>query len=619
MLERVLARSWLSVILCLAIVILAITYIEPLRLWAQAQVPARPTLAQPILTDGTRAATSVRDVTLPGTQPGMLHDGILDPASCLSCHTPPIYERWRGSMMSQSARDPVMWAALSVANQDAPNVGDYCLRCHVSRGWLEGRSSPADGSSFTPVDLRAGVACEVCHRLVDNVPSTTDVAAGLDLTLRAQLELSGTLPPQTLVGNAMLILDPYDNRRGPFELPIDPPHPLDTYKTDLFDQAGDPVARSRACGYCHNVSNPTLSWTEDPPGNAPAQFWPNDADTPPPAFGPSSEPGALFPIERTFDEWRASDYAQPGGVLAPAFAGSQPNGRVGACPDCHMPRMTGKAVILPTGVNRDCVTTGCLPEHELVGGNAWIPLILQDTRWRLHSAANAETLDVTAARARSMLARAATLTATLTTTVTGPQITVRVTNESGHKLPTGYPEGRRIWINVKAFNDASTLVYESGSYDTATAVLTDDAALKIYEANLGITPAWAAQINKPAGESFHFVLNNTYIKDNRIPPRGYTVANFDQPGLRPVGATYADGQFWDETHYDLPSNTRRVEVALYYQTASKEYIDFLRENGGVDGATLGQLWDDSKSPPVEMATVSLELPQYLLLLPLVAP
>jgi hypothetical protein len=549
----------------------------------------------------------------------MLHDVILDPATCVSCHTAPIYERWRGSMMGQAARDPVMRAALSIANQDAADVGDLCLRCHVPRGWFAGRSSPADGSAMNAVDLRSGVACEVCHRLVDPVPSKTDVAAQVDLDIRSQLELSGTLPPQTLVGNGMMILDPSDNRRGPFALALTPPHPLDTYQTDLFDQAGDPVARSRVCGNCHNVSNPTLSWNNNPPGNAPAQFWPNDAGTPPPALGPSESPGGLFPVERTFDEWRASSYAQPGGVVAPQFAGEQPNGRVGACPDCHMPRITGKAVTLNSGVQRDCVTTGCLPEHELVGGNAWVPLLLQDESWRLNSAEDAATLNVTATRARAMLARAATLTATLSATVAGPQLTVRVTNETGHKLPTGYPEGRRMWLNVKAFDATDVLVYESGAYDPVTAILADDPALKVYEANLGITPEYAAQIDKPAGESFHFVLNNTYLKDNRIPPRGYTVAAFDQPGLRPVGATYADGQFWDETLYALPESVKRVQLTLYYQTSSKEYIDFLRLNGGDDGMTLGQLWDKSKSPPVEMASLDVKLPQSPLFLPLVTP
>jgi hypothetical protein len=108
------------------------------------------------------------------------------------------------------------------------------------------------------------------------------------------------------------------------------------------------------------------------------------------------------------------------------------------------------------------------------------------------------------------------------------------------------------------------------------------------------------------------VLNNMVIKDNRIPPRGYTQAAFDRPGLRPVGAIYTDGQYWNDTSYTLPANTERVVATLYYQTPSREYIDFLRSNGGVDGVTLGELWDNSKSPPKVMAVAFFpSLPTYL--------
>ena len=34
------------------------------------------------------------------------------------------------------------------------------------------------------------------------------------------------------------------------------------------------------------------------------------------------------------------------------------------------------------------------------------------------------------------------------------EATVRITNLTGHKLPTGYPEGRRMWIDIKAVDAA---------------------------------------------------------------------------------------------------------------------------------------------------------------------
>jgi hypothetical protein len=176
-----------------------------------------------------------------------------------------------------------------------------------------------------------------------------------------------------------------------------------------------------------------------------------------------------------------------------------------------------------------------------------------------------------------------------------------VTNHAGHKLPTGYPEGRQMWLNVRAYGPAGGLLYESGAYDAITGQLQRDPDARVYEAKQGLTPELATLLGRAPGATFHFVLNNTVVKDNRIPPRGYEQAAFDRPGLRPIGATYADGQHWDGATYTLPLQTRWIEVRLYYQTASREYVEFLAANGGADGQTLSSLWASRKSPPQLMA------------------
>lgn len=158
-----------------------------------------------------------------------------------------------------------------------------------------------------------------------------------------------------------------------------------------------------------------------------------------------------------------------------------------------------------------------------------------------------------------------------------------------------------MWLNLRAYDAEGTLVYESGAYDAESGRLHRDPDVKVYEVKQGLTPALAALLGKAAGASFHFVLNNMTVKDNRIPPRGYTRALYDQPGLRPVGATYADGQYWDETVYTLPLETAQVVATLYYQTASREYVEFLAANGGIDGLAMAQLWASLKSPPEVMA------------------
>jgi len=44
-----------------------------------------------------------------------------------------------------------------------------------------------------------------------------------------------------------------------------------------------------------------------------------------------------------------------------------------------------------------------------------------------------------------------------------------------------------------------------------------------------------------------------------------------------VGHHYDDGQYWDDTFYTLPAGATRAEVRLFYQSTSKEFVEFLRD------------------------------------------
>lgn len=554
--------------------------INPLNLGTALWVPRSP------------LETTGLDFVMPGTQPDGLSIGLQTSVDCDTCHSAPIYNSWRGSVMAQAGRDPLLWSALAVSNAYAPGSGEFCLRCHVNKGWLEGRSTPASGASLTMDDLGNGVACLTCHRMVDVIASPNDEASSIDSLIRSSLT---SLPPANTSSNAMLIIDPNDNRRGPFSL-------ANTFayhsvrRTDLLGQTGSAETRSRLCGSCHNIFNPLLSF--DPTRGTEGEYWLNPVGQPSPTFDSSAE-NRPFPIERTFDEWKLSTYAT-GGVYAPQFAGSKPNGIVETCQDCHMPRVTGQAADPAFNpITRDCRTTGCLPQHDFLGANTWLPDLLQNAAWRLSAVSDAEYLDNAKAQTTVFLKKAATMEVTMSDPAGGfRQVTVTVVNQTGHKLPTGYPEGRRMWINLRAYDADNNLVYESGEYNSQTGELTLDAAIKVYEAKLGLSPDLADFMNLPAGASFFFSLNNTWIKDNRIPPRGFTNSNFGQDGLRPVGYSYQDGEYWDTTTYSVPDTAVQVIAALQYQTASKEYIDFLRQYGGLDGDALGEMWDSSRSEPV---------------------
>ena len=530
-----------------------------------------------------RVATTLRDFDMPGSQPLELDASLANPQQCASCHggydtAGEPYFNWQGSMMSHAGRDLLFEANMVIANQDASESGDLCLRCHLHTGWAQGRSIPTDGSSMLPTD-ETGVSCDLCHRMVDPIyePGVSPLE---DVAVLAALSMPGTN-----FSTGTLHLDQESSRRGPF---------ADSVSTHSF--LVSPFHREAAlCGTCHDVSNPAFA--RDGAGNYVAG--PLDA------MATNFSSHSLAPVERTYSEWFYSDYNTSNGVHAPQFAGNKADGRVAICQDCHMRDISGQgcdpAQFPAAPVRPD------MPLHDMTGGSVWLPPLLAAMHpGEVNSNAVAAGID----RARYMLSNAASMTLG----ETGPILSVVITNECGHKLPTGYPEGRRMWLNVQFYDPGSNLVTESGAYDAGTGVLTHDAEAKIYEVKPGIDTNLAAALGLDPGPSFHFVLNNDVFKDNRIPPRGFNNADYASFGGPPVDYSYADGQFWDETLYVVPEGATRAEVRLYYQSTSKEFVEFLRDENTTDlkGQAMYDLWNDhGKCPPETMVQGTWYIPLLL--------
>ena len=518
---------------------------------------------------GGIAPTTLRDFDQPGSQP--FESGILNPPeACAICHgnydqnVEPYYN-WQGSMMAQASRDLLFEANMAIANQDAPDSGDMCLRCHLPRGWLQGRSIPTDGSQMLSTD-EMGVSCDFCHRLVDPIADPQNPSE--DTAILAALSFPGTE-----FGNGMAVIDPTGGRRGPFADTV-ADHPV----------LVSPFHREAAlCGTCHDVSNPAFE--KDGNGN----YVPNAFDAPATNFSAH----VLAPVERTYSEWFYSDYNTPGGVYAPEFGGNLDY--VSTCQDCHMRDVTGEGCNSPGVLTRDN-----MPLHDITGGSTWFPGLLSQL---YPGEVNEAALQDGILRARYMLQNAADLAGVQVNT----QLQVTVTNNTGHKLPTGYPEGRRVWINVKFYDDGPTLVGESGAYDPATGVLDHDHDAKIYHIEPGLDEVTAPLLGVEPGPSLHFVLNNKVFLDNRIPPRGFTNAAFADFGGPPVDYNYADGQYWDDTLYAIPPGATSADITLYYQSTSKEFIEFLRDENTTNtkGQELYELWNtNNKCPPEMMATTT---------------
>ncbi|QYK47559.1 MAG: hypothetical protein KF838_12295 [Phycisphaeraceae bacterium] len=526
--------------------------------------------------------TTLEDFHQPGSQPFSLVEYPLVSNACQFCHggydehAEP-HAHWKASMMGQAARDPIFHAALAIANQDAAFAGEMCLRCHTPGGWISGRSEPPDGTGLIPEDFD-GVNCSMCHRMVDPV-YVPGVSPMEDWGILASL---ADVPQDT--HSAQFVIDPFDRRRGPFQL------------EEMFyhQWLESPFhTESRMCATCHDVSNPLFERAS----NGTYVLGPVDARH------PTGLKNDMFPVERTYSEWSESDFARGAIDMGGRFGGNKLE--VSSCQDCHMPDVSGFGAREALGARyRDDV-----PAHQFAGANSWV-LRAVLAQYGEASGLTEESVDASEARTRSMMERAADLE------VVRPlgafdegTLLVRVVNQSGHKLPTGYPEGPRMWVNVRFFDGAGALIDERGAYDASEATL-DGATTKVYEGKLGLDAAMSALTGKPSGPGFHFALNNVWYSDNRIPPRGFTNAGFASVQAAPVGYAYQDGQYWDGTVFAVPPGAARAEARLYHQTTTREYIEFLRDENITNGAgaVAYALWESlGKSAPVLMAMSQIDL------------
>lgn len=535
-----------------------------------------------VVTDAALAGLvpmTLEDFHLSGTQIGDVPDSnITTSANCSACHgvfdaANEPHRNWQGSLMGQAGRDPLFYAQMTTANQDVENVGYFCMRCHVPMSFVTGHAYQADGSTLDAVDLD-GVNCHFCHSMVDPIYKP-GVSPPEDQAILAAL----TDVP-TYYGNSMFVLDPSGLRRGPYN-DAAPPH--DFIQSD-FCRRGD------LCGTCHDVGN--VAVTRQPDGTHRYNNI-NEAT-------PTEELAHQFPLERTYTEWKLSAFANGGVDMGGRFGGEGAT-VVHTCQDCHMPRTTARGCFF--GPERSD-----LARHDFAGASSWVLEIIAKYYENDPEIDQAGLADGQA-KAISMLQRAASLELEQDCGA----VRVRVVNETGHKIPTGHIEGRRIWSNVRVFDAWDNLLREYGHYDSKTAHLDEDST-EVYEMHVGLSEYASHVTGFPAGTTIHMALADTIVKDNRIPPRGFDNAAYEATGAAVVGTVYADGQYWDDTYFWLPEDAARVEVTVNYQTVTRHYIEALRDGNRTNdwGEILYQLWlDTDKGAPVPMVTDQLVLAPFV--------
>ena len=516
-----------------------------------------------LLGSGLWAASAVAAPTEPGT----LTNKMQGAGECLKCHAFPnpqalagepyiMPAAWQASMMGNAARDPVFWAGVAIAHQDEPSETATCVRCHVPRAFVDGREDVIAMEELTADDM-TGVDCELCHRLLKE--------------------------DATPVGNAMYAIDDVlgDDgdvpKRGPWNYEGEPPK--HGYMQDTY------IGASRSCGTCHDVTTGRMR-----------------------VDGDGKPLGVLFGEQRTYSEWKNSDYAVDGA----GFKG---------CQDCHMPAVDEVAGCAEFNTQGLVHATGGR-RHDLAGANRRMVEILKGVYGDAGEGVIDDVFfDLAAANIDRTLAEAATLEVTAPAMVDlGQGISgwdVKVINNTGHKLPSGYSEGRVMWLEVTG-KYGEAVVYSSGRWiaDGNGGALEGDPQQRTYEANA---------VELASNTRFHLLRNDTWLVDSRIPAKGMK----KDLETDPVGDRYAllPGDVWpnydavsysfaatpvvDTTPEDLGDDTMVLSVRLLYVINTPEYVQFLGDENKTNmaGATAQELYEGlGPVVPLELASWSQTVP-----------
>ncbi|MFO0725891.1 MAG: hypothetical protein U1E65_19055 [Myxococcota bacterium] len=341
-----------------------------------------------------------------------------------------------------------------------------------------------------------------------------------------------------------------DVMRGPWGNAI-PDHP--TARSDF-------LSSSRLCSTCHNLVNPFM------PRRDPAD---------------GSRMGIYFSEQTTYSEWLASDYALPGGR---------------SCIDCHMERDQGP--VATTGPSRSDRSN-----HLLSGSNVFLLDAMKTLEPGLGLSA---ALEQGKAATRETLKKAASLQL-----VQPPgslargqeaELVLRVTNLSGHKLPTGYPE-QQVFVSLHS----TALGLDRGGLDPVSREPKDP--LETYR---------TVQGQHDVGPSPHLALCDTVFSDNRIPPLGMVSTTT----IAPVGKNYPEATpghlaHWDDVRFsvrvpcDFVGGDVDLELGLYHLSLPQHYVNYLE---GVTpastprGQRLRAAWSAAPAQPEEIAILRVRIP-----------
>lgn len=436
---------------------------------------------------------------------------------------------WRGTMMANSAKDPLWKAKVShevdvnPSHQEA--LEDKCTSCHAPMGkysHIEFSLGPYGMNDLETDSLGMdGVSCLACHK-------QSDVELGV-------------------LNSGELNFTPQPVAYGPFGKPFEPPM---QDLVGILPVESAHITDAGICAGCHTL----LTNSVDLDGNF---------------------TGQTFVEQATYHEW-----------LNSAYDDGQPLAQT--CQGCHMPE-EDEEVILSSGYSELFPRAG-VRRHELVGGNTFMLKLMKDNGAAIGLAASDEVMDSTIARSNRILQNETMELEVEFSTFANDTgyFNVHLENKAGHKFPSGYPS-RRAFVEFIVLEDNGDTLFQSGlmqpdytiagqnaDYEPHYNVINSESQAQIYEMVMGDVNGNVTTVLERA---------YTHLKDNRLTPIGFTTSHAVYDTTQIVGNALTDSDFnfdgfegsgTDDIQYHVPLNgyngTIKVIARMQYQSVPPRYL-----------------------------------------------
>ncbi len=471
-----------------------------------------------------------------------------------------LYDHWQPTMMANSARDP-LWRAkvsheITTNPAHAAELQDNCTSCHAPMGRYT-KFYHGEGH-YTMAEIDGD---SLAYDGVSCAGCHTIGSPGL-----------GTM----FSGNI-----PYDTTRhayGPFEDPETGPMLLYEGYTPTFSLHMD---SSKVCSPCHTL----YTNTADLDGNS---------------------TGGTFPEQATYHEWLNSSF--PANNIT--------------CQKCHMPRIEDP-IIIANG------QTGLTPrtpfnQHTFAGANHFMLSLMKQNKTALGITVDDWKYDSTlAATSRSLKQQSLALDLVLDSlTADTAFFTVKLENKAGHKFPSGYP-ARRAVVQFVALNTNNDTVFKSGilgsdfrvnnensAFEPHRNIINQQAQSQIYEMVMGdVNSNFTSTLERAA----------VMLKDNRIPPDGFTNSSSVYDTVAVVGVPASDTDFnlensvegsgTDYVHYHVPVAGFAGDISayarIYYQTVAPKFLEEMFAMQTTEINTFRDMYDNADKQPFLMQHDSL--------------